>query len=70
MFVYSEEPVMSFSDYLVNCGGLKGLWFGTSAKDLITFIIDIGQFKKINYIMLMNVIRVFIHAIINVVYHQ
>ena len=46
MFVYTEEPVMSLSDYLVNCGGLMGLWFGTSAKDIITFIIDNRLFKK------------------------
>ena len=45
MFVYTEEPVMSLSDYLVNCGGLMGLWFGTSAKDIITFIIE-SQFVK------------------------
>ena len=31
MFAYTEEPVTTFSDYLVNCGGLMGLWFGTSA---------------------------------------
>ena len=46
MFVYTEEPVMSLSDYLVNCGGLMGLWFGTSAKDIITFIINSELFKK------------------------
>ena len=26
MFAYTEEPVTTFSDYLVNCGGLMGLW--------------------------------------------
>ena len=46
MFVYTEEPVMSLSDYLVNCGGLMGLWFGTSAKDLITFLIESQLFTK------------------------
>ena len=35
MFAYNEESVMSFTDYLVNCGGLIGLWFGTNAKDFI-----------------------------------
>ena len=47
MFVYTEEPVMSLSDYLVNCGGLMGLWFGTSAKDIIAFIINSEVFKKL-----------------------
>ena len=47
MFVYSEEPVMSLSDYLVNCGGLMGLWFGTSAKDLITYLIESQLLRKL-----------------------
>ena len=47
MFVYTEEPVMSLSDYLVNCGGLMGLWFVTSAKDIIAFIINSEVFKKL-----------------------
>ena len=47
MFVYTEEPVMSLSDHLVNCGGLMGLWFGTSAKDIIVFIIDNQFFIKL-----------------------
>ena len=47
MFAYTEEPVTTFSDYLVNCGGLMGLWFGTSAKDLITIIIESELLKKL-----------------------
>ena len=47
MFAYTEEPVTTFSDYLVNCGGLMGLWFGTSAKDIITFIIESKFFEKL-----------------------
>ena len=47
MFAYTEEPVTTFSDYLVNCGGLMGLWFGTSAKDIITIIIESELFKKL-----------------------
>ena len=39
-FAYIEEPVMSFTDYLVYCGGLVGLWFGTSAKDVLIYITD------------------------------
>ena len=40
MFAYYEEPIMSFIDYLVHCGGLFGLWFGTSAQDVIHFLIN------------------------------
>ena len=47
MFAYNEEPVTTFSDYLVNCGGLMGLWFGTSAKDLITIFIESELLKKL-----------------------
>ena len=47
MFAYTEEPVMLLFYYLVNCGGLMGLWFGTSAKDLITIIINIELVKKL-----------------------
>ena len=47
MFAYTEEPVMSLSDYLVNCGGLMGLWFGTSAKDIINIIIESEIIKKV-----------------------
>ena len=47
MFAYLEEPVTTFSNYLVDCGGLMGLWFGTSAKDLITIIIENEFYKKL-----------------------
>ena len=40
MFAYIEEPVMTFTDYLVYCGGLIGLWFGTSAKDLLISLLN------------------------------
>ena len=40
MFIYKEESVMTFTDYLCYCGGLMGLWFGTNAKDLIFLIIE------------------------------
>jgi hypothetical protein len=38
MFVYNEESVLSFTEYLCYCGGLIGLWFGTSAKDIIVLL--------------------------------
>ena len=40
MLSYIEESVLSFTDYLVICGGLLGLWFGTNAKDLFIKIIE------------------------------
>ena len=41
MFVYYEEPIMSFIEYLVHCGGLVGLWFGTSAQDVIRLFLKL-----------------------------
>ena len=38
-FAYIDEPVMIFTEYLVNCGELMGLWFGISAKDIIAIVI-------------------------------
>ena len=38
MFRYTEEPVLTFTSYLVYCGGLMGLWFGASAHDIIAII--------------------------------
>ena len=39
MLSYIEESVLSFTDYLINCGGLLGLWFGTNANDLFVKVI-------------------------------
>ena len=47
MFAYNEESVMSFTDYLVDCGGLIGLWFGTNANDLIIWLIEWSLWTKI-----------------------
>ena len=52
MFEYKEESVMSFIEYLCFCGGLVGLWFGTSAVD----IIDI----RLNKELLLNIWRLFL----------
>ena len=35
MFVYNEELVLSFIDYMCYCGGLVGLLFGASAVDIL-----------------------------------
>ena len=40
MFAYIDEPVMTFTQYLVNCGGLMGLWFGQSLKNMFSLLID------------------------------
>ena len=40
MFEYKEVGVMSFTDYLSSIGGLIGLWFGLSAKDIIDWFIQ------------------------------
>ena len=40
MFAYIDEPVMTFTTFLVNCGGLMGLWFGQSLKDMFSLLID------------------------------
>ena len=40
MIAYIDEPVMTFTDYLVFCGGLMGLWFGIIITDIITNVIN------------------------------
>ena len=40
MFAYIDEPVLTFTQYLVFCGGLMGLWFGQSLKDMFSLLID------------------------------
>ena len=40
MFVYREESVLSFTDYLCYCGRLLGLWFSTNAIGLFTQLIN------------------------------
>jgi hypothetical protein len=40
IFKYKEEAVFSFTDYLCYCGGLVGLWFGISAKDIVEMIFE------------------------------
>ena len=45
MFAYTDEPDLTFTEYLVHCGGVMGLWFGQSAKDLISNLIDISFWR-------------------------
>ena len=40
MIAYNEESVMSFTDYLINCGGLLGLYYGLNVKDFILLVIN------------------------------
>ena len=49
MFAYIDEPVLTFTQYLVYCGGLMGLWFGQSLKDLFSLIIDKSFWRSIIY---------------------
>ena len=49
MLAYIEEPVMTFTQFVVNCGGLMGLWFGKSAKDLIVWLIELKASNRINH---------------------
>ena len=42
MIAYIDEPVMTFTDYLVFCGGLMGLWFGMSVNNLILIVINVS----------------------------
>ena len=51
MLTYIEEPVMTFTQFVVNCGGLMGLWFGKSAKDLIVWFIELKASNRINHII-------------------
>ena len=61
MFVYNEELVLSFIDYMCYCGGLVGLLFGASAVDILykllnktiwinIFVIIKNIPTKVNYI--------------------
>ena len=55
MVSYVWEPVMTFTDYLITCGGLLGLWFGTNAKDLIVFLIE-NNIKAIVIQLIRNIL--------------
>ena len=44
MFTYTDEPVLTFTQYLICCGGLMGLWFGQSLKDFFLSIMDWKRF--------------------------
>ena len=47
MFAYNEEPVLTFTQFVVNCGGLMGLWFGKSTKDLMVWIVELNALNRI-----------------------
>ena len=46
MFVYNEEPVMPFTEYLCYCGGLIGFRFGTSTNNIIFSLIKLRLWLK------------------------
>jgi hypothetical protein len=46
---YIETAVMSFTEYLCYCGGLLGLWFGTNAYQIISYIMDSRNWISIKH---------------------
>ena len=44
LFVYREEPLLSFTDYMSHIGGLFSLWFGINGKDFIIWFIHTIHF--------------------------
>ena len=64
MLSYIEESVLSFTDYLINCGGLLGLWFGTNANDLFGKIIKSKiLFKLCSQFKILS--RQLVHYVVN-----
>ena len=65
MFAYIDEPVMTFTQYLVNCGGLMGLWFGQSLKDGFSLLINKYFWRSLYYKFLI-VYQFFLQNIIKI----
>ena len=65
MFVYREEPVISFTDYISYSGGLLGLWFGINGKHFINKVIEsrIWMLFQNNIYYLFFVIKMFLKDI-------
>ena len=59
MFAYIQQPVITFTDYLVCCGGLIGLWFGASAQDLLLMMIDNNLIMVLRNIMKNLIVLIF-----------
>ena len=47
MMSYMETSILSLTDYLVNCGGLLGLWFGANTSDLVIWFIQSNVFRRL-----------------------
>ena len=60
MFVYNEELVLSFIDYMCYCGGLVGLLFGASAVDIL--------YKLFNKTIWINIFVIIKNIRIKVIY--
>ena len=69
MIAYIDEPVMTFSTFLVNCGGLMGLWFGQSLKDVFSLLIDKTFWRSVYHKiqMIYNLTLEFIVIIIKII---
>ena len=50
MILYIETPIMSFTEYMVYCGGLLGLYSGLSANYVLIFVFDIKFWRFIHKI--------------------
>ncbi|CAG2104406.1 unnamed protein product [Medioppia subpectinata] len=72
MYVYKDEPIMSFPAYMSYIGGLFGLWFGTNGQQLIVAVIDsrlwlwlrqsfVDRFSRHNRIQTINTISLRFH---------
>jgi hypothetical protein len=40
---------MSFTEYLCYCGGLLGLWFGSNAYQVISYVMDARNWISFKY---------------------
>jgi hypothetical protein len=49
LIIYIETPVMSFTEYLCYCGGLLGLWFGSDAYQVISYVMDSRNWISLKY---------------------
>ena len=61
IFAYTDEPVLTFTQFLVNFGGLMGLWFGQSVTDIINTTIKLTQitFVKLKGFLIVKIVNHF-----------
>jgi hypothetical protein len=57
---YIETRVMTFTDYLCYCGGLFGIWFGSNANQVLTYVVNYSNWiflKQILYNLCRNLLK-------------